>query len=116
MVAAIGQTIVFEPELGAELTAARMIPGRVGFWEFSNRGDEDVWVQFFDKREEDIELGTTTPTLSIFVPAKSGNDKIFPSTRMPKFTRALYLAATTTPTGADGPAAGIIANLILHDT
>jgi len=113
---AIGQTIVFEPELGAELTAARAIPGKIGFWEFSNPGDEDVWVQFFDKREDDIELGTTTPTLSIFVPSKSGNDKIFPSTKMPKFTRALHLAATTTPTGATGPVTGIVANLILHDT
>ena len=77
-------------------------------WDFINTGGQVAYVQVFDATA--VTLGTTTPLQSKYVPANGGSwEEKFPFGVA--FANGLIVAATSGPTNAAAPAAGINANI-----
>lgn len=73
-----------------------------------------AFIQMFDKDSDDVTVGTTTPDLSIFVPAGPGGvDMVFPYGI--QWHKGLTIAATTTATGSSAPATAIVCNIIYEN-
>lgn len=89
--------------------------GRLIFLEVQNPNDTDAYIQLFDESGT-VTVGTTTPTLSLLVPAGNGTDdgamdKLW-SLGAPKFLNSIKYACTTTATGSGDPTTGLIINAL----
>lgn len=87
--------------------------GGLHFLEVQNPNTSDAYIQLFDDETGDVTVGSTTPVLSLFVPAGDGTsdgamDKMFPFPI--KFKTAITYACTTTATGAGDPSTGLVVN------
>lgn len=74
-----------------------------------------TYLQLFDAVTGDVTVGSTTPTLSIPIPAGAGYDTAF-DTAMVKFdfTNGCVVAATTTRTGSTNPGTAVDYNFLLE--
>ena len=82
--------------------------------EVSNPNSADAYLQLFDVATGDVTVGTTTPNLSLFVPAGDGTkdgamDKDF--SEGIKFGTAISYACTTGAANAGDPSTGLIVNM-----
>lgn len=74
-----------------------------------NQDTSDTYLQFYDALTAGVTVGTTTPTLTLVVPASSGIDK---DTTIPwEFNTGIVVAATTTVGGSTNPTNGLLINL-----
>lgn len=93
-------------------------PTFVHMIEASNISAADAFIQMFDAiGTNSVTLGTTTPTLSLFVPKgdaanRGAMDKAFPVPLA--FSRGLVIAATTTATGNTAPATALVVNMVVR--
>ena len=108
-----GLTTVFDADGDNTAQVIKASAGRLYFLEISNPNDADAFIQLFDVAAGSVSVGTTTPKLSLFVPAGDGTkdgamDKVF---AIPvHFGTAITYACTTTATGNGDPATGLIVN------
>lgn len=88
------------------LYAVKAAAGSVTSYTFQNPNATAVYVQFFDLATGSVTLGTTTPKISIWVPANGAwdSEQATPIT----FTTAITVAVTTTATGSTAPTSPII--------
>jgi hypothetical protein len=94
--------------------AARTTGTRLFGIEVSNTNTADAYLQLFNTSTSGVTVGSTTPKLSLLVPAGSGSndgamDKDF--TDGIEFDTALTYACTTSATGSGDPSTGLILNL-----
>jgi hypothetical protein len=95
--------------------ALKASPGVLYALEVSNPNSADAYIQLFDVASGSVTVGSTTPTLSLFVPAGDGTkdgamDKYW--THGIKFNTAITFACTTTATGSGDPTTGLIVNAL----
>lgn len=88
-------------------------PGILWSLEVSNPNAEDAFFQLFDLATGDVTVGTTTPRLSLIVPAGDGTksgamDKTF--IHGTEFNIAITYACTTTAIGNGDPTTGLVVN------
>lgn len=74
-----------------------------------NPNSSDAWLQLYDAESGDVTVGTTTPKLSLVVPASGAIEAFLPD--RVRFGTAITYAATTTATGGTDPTTGLVANL-----
>jgi len=84
--------------------------------EISNPNSVDCYLQLFDALAADVTVGSTTPTLSLLIPAGDGtNDSAMDKALHEggiQFKNGITYACTTGATNADDPATGLIVNLL----
>lgn len=106
----------FDADLDETAVVINAQGGRIHFFQFSNNGTGDIFIQFFDLAVGDVTVGTTVPTWSFFVPAGDGtnaggygeNFGEYPIS----FDTAITIAATTGPADNGAPAANdVVANV-----
>jgi hypothetical protein len=90
--------------------------GFVYFLEVSNTNTADAYFQMFDAETSDVTVGTTTPSLSIHVPAGDGTlrgsmDMLLPGGII--FNTAITYSCTTTATGSGDPSTGLVVNAVV---
>lgn len=96
--------------------AVKTTAGRIHALEVSNPNAVDAYLQLFNAAAGDVTVGTTTPTLSLFVPAGDGTldgamDKEWGDEGL-DFQTAITYACATTATGSGDPATGLVVNLL----
>ena len=98
----------FDASVGGAVETINGAPGYLYALEVQNPNATAVYLQIFDHASPT--LGTTPPSQSYLIPASGAMDKTFP---VPvAFTNAIKYAATTTATGAVGPALGLVLNAV----
>lgn len=76
-----------------------------------NPNASDAWVQFYDALSANVTVGTTTPKLSLYVPASGAYDSLH--TAFPvNFETAVTIATTTTVGGGTAPGAGLVVQFL----
>jgi hypothetical protein len=103
-----GLTAFFSAALSAAV-AVKASAGRLYGYHIQNPNAAGVFVQIFNVAAGSVVLGTTTPIVSLFVPAGGALDGVF---AVPiSFSAAISAAATTTPGGAVAPTTPVVGNL-----
>lgn len=102
----------FNAALLATKQAVKASAGSLSAYHIQNPNTSDAWVQFFDLASAGVTVGTTVPTLSLWVPAGGALDTslVEPAT----FATAITIAATTTATGSTAPSTGLVTNLLYN--
>lgn len=72
-----------------------------------NPNGAESWIQIFAKAATDVTVGTTTPDLTLKMPANGEITWIFPMGKEFGLTNGLTIAATTTETGAVNPSTAL---------
>ena len=80
--------------------------GYLSFLEVQNPNATNAYIQLFDALAANVTVGTTTPAMSLLVPAGGAMDKMWD--RPLKFETAITYACTTTATGSGDPTTGLI--------
>lgn len=89
--------------------ACKTSAGNLYGYHIQNPNSSDAWVQFYNAAAADVTVGTTTPKLSLVVPANGAIEHIGP---IPvEFSTAITYAATTTAAGGTDPTTGLVGNL-----
>ena len=98
----------------ASVTAVKTTPGSFYGGVIYNPNATVAYVQLFDAAVASVTLGTTTPKLTLPVPATSA--LVLPQSAEGKaaFYTAISTAATTTPTGSTAPGTGLVTNLFFQ--
>lgn len=84
--------------------------------EVSNPNTDDAFIQLFDAAIANVTVGSTTPTLSLLVPAgqsstvRGAMDKDYPDGVF--FGSGITYACTTTPTGSTNPTSALTINAL----
>lgn len=85
---------------------------RLTGWYIANTTAAYVYVHFYDATAASVTVGTTTPRLTIPIPASGASNIAFHNVMT--FSTALTVAATTNPDGTGAPAANaVIVNLFM---
>jgi len=84
--------------------------------EVSNPNSADAYLQLFDAATGSVTVGSTTPALSLLVPAGNGTqdggmDKFWSGGVI--FNTAITYACTTTATGNTDPTTGLVVNAVV---
>jgi hypothetical protein len=87
---------------------AKSSSGRVYGYHVYNPNSSDAWLHLYDSASA-VTPGTTTPTVSLWVPAQGALDAVFPLGL--EFEAGIKYAATTTVTGGTDPTTGLVMNL-----
>ena len=96
----------FDADADNSVQTIKASPGQLHLLEVTNLNASAAYVQLFDASAPTV--GTTTPTLSFYVPASGAMDKCF--TVPIDFAVAIKYACTTTATGSTDPAVGLVLN------
>lgn len=89
--------------------ACKTSRGRVYGYHVQNPNASDAWLQFYDVAAGSVTVGTTTPKLSLVVPASGAIEAYF--TVPWEFETAITYSATTTAAGGTNPTTGLVGNL-----
>lgn len=100
----------FNSALLATKVAVKATSGDLYGYHIQNPNTSDAWVQFFDLASGSVTVGSTTPTLSLWVPAGGALDAVF--AKPVNFATAVVVASTTTATGSTAPSTGLVVNLL----
>jgi hypothetical protein len=89
----------------------------LNWWHIVNQDSVDAWVHFYDSATAAaVTVGTTTPIVTLWIPASSGVDAgspvVFDSGRGLEFSLGIVIAATTTLAGSAAPTNGELVNLV----
>ena len=109
------QVPFFDASADATVANLKTTSGLVFFIELSNIDNADYFLQLFDALAADVTLGTTTPNLSLLIPAgdstfRGAMDKVFSPPL--KFETAISYGVTTTATGSTGPTTALAMNAV----
>ena len=104
-----GLLVVRDADVDNSAQEAKDSSGRVYGWHVQNPNSSDAWFQLYDADADDVTVGTTTPKLSLLVPANGAVEAVFPVGV--EFETAITYAATTTAAGGTDPTTGLVANL-----
>lgn len=107
---ATGCDTYFSTTLAATATSVKASAGSIYGWDISNGGGANLYIQIFDLATGSVTPGTTTPKMSILVPAGGGNDKTFSAPIT--FGTAMTIIATTTSTGSSAPGTSPVVNIL----
>lgn len=102
---------VYPASLSNTVTAIKGSAGQVYGYDLHNPNAAISYVQFFNAATGSVTLGTTSPFMSIGIPANSRAALEFP--HGVAFGTAISVAATTTRTGSTAPSSPVDIN-ILH--
>ena len=86
---------------GSTLTAIKTTNAKMFGYYIFNSNSSTVYMQVFDDTTANITLGTTSPKLSLGIPAGAGANLI--STNGITFANAITIAFTTTRSGSTAP-------------
>ena len=104
-----GSRATLVSSLSTTLTRIAATGSNLSGYNISNPNAATVYVQIFDAAATgDVTLGSTTPNLSIAVPAFGVTDAL-PSSGV-AFQNGIVIAATTTATGSSAPSTALVAN------
>lgn len=85
-------------------------PGRLYFVNAYNSNGAAAFIQIFDATSANVTVGTTTPKMSLFVPAGGAYSQNLPVNGF-HFNTAITYACTTTATGSGDPTTGLTLTL-----
>ena len=104
-----GTLTVRDADIDNTAQACKTSRGRLYGYHVQNPNASDAWLQFYDAATGSVMVGTTTPKLSLIVPANGAIEALF---AVPvEFETAITYAATTTATGGTDPTTGLVGNL-----
>jgi hypothetical protein len=103
-----GVLTVRDADVDNTAQACKTTRGRLFGYHIQNPNASDAWLQLYDAATGDVTVGTTTPKLSLVVPA-SGAIEAFPAESI-QFETAITYAATTTAAGGTDPTTGLVGN------
>lgn len=106
----------FDSDGDNSVQSVKTVAGRIHAIEVSNPNAADAFLQLFDLATGDVTVGTTTPILSLIVPAGDATldgamDKNWGEEGL-DFQTAITYACTTTATGNGDPSTGLIVNIL----
>jgi hypothetical protein len=107
-----GASTFFASAQLATVTSVKSSAGNLYGFTLQNPNASAAYVQLFDLATGSITLGSTTPKLSYWVPANGSYDFPCISEAKVSFVNAISIAATTTATGSNAPATGLLINLL----
>jgi hypothetical protein len=105
-----GYSADFRSALSTTVQSVKGSAGKLGGWYIYNPNASAAFVQIFNVSSGSVTLGTTTPTLSLGVPATSAANLM--SGEGVDFGTAISIAATTTATGNTAPGTGLVTNIL----
>jgi hypothetical protein len=90
--------------------------GVVAGWHLANQDAVSTYFQLYDALTANVTVGTTTPTLTLWVPASLGVDAWVGTTDdydsgLFQFSTGLVIAATTTVGGSTDPTNGLLVGM-----
>jgi len=114
-VSQFGASTLFDSDGDNTAQAVKTSAGTLWALEVSNPNSADGYLQLFDVATGSVTVGSTTPKLSLLVPAGDGTkdgamDKLYAMGI--NFATAITYACTTTPTGSGDPSTGLIVNVV----
>ena len=93
-------------------------PGHIAYFQISNGGTVDAYLQFYDALTAAVTVGTTTPKCTFLVPAGVGATQVgaYEFTALPEldFQVGIVYACTTTPTGGTDPTTKPMLGIMLY--
>lgn len=108
--AAGGYSPNFQSALSTTVQSVKAGAGKLGGWYIYNPNASVAYVQIFNVASGSVTLGTTTPTLSLGIPASSAANLM--NGEGIDFSTAISIAATTTATGSTAPGTGLVTNFL----
>ena len=81
-------------------------------WKIQNLDSAEAYFHIYDALAANVTVGTTTPKISIWLPASGGDDLVLP--RPIAFNTGFVVAATTTLGGSGAPTNGELVNLLYY--
>lgn len=100
---------LFSASIGATATAVKTTFGKVFGWSFFNSNSSAAYVQFFNATTGSVTLGSTTPVLSVGIPAGASSSPALDIGW--GFATAITVAVTTTRTGSTSPSDTVDLNI-----
>jgi hypothetical protein len=105
-----GGNTPFTASIGNTATQVKSGAGQVYGWDFGNNNAAVSYVQFFNTAVGSVTVGTTTPVLSIEIPANTSKTAQWPH-GIP-FSTAIVVACTTTRAGSTSPGSTVDLNIL----
>lgn len=105
-----GYTPYFNSALSTTVQSVKSSAGKLGGWYIYNPNAAVAFVQIFNVASGSVTLGTTTPTLSLGIPATSAANLM--NGEGADFATAISIAATTTATGLTAPGTALPVNFL----
>ncbi|HWR15160.1 MAG TPA: hypothetical protein VN577_10045 [Terriglobales bacterium] len=99
---------IYSGSIGATKTQVKASAGQLFGWHIFNSNATTVYVQIYDVANASITVGTTTPTMSIGLPAGSAANVMTDTGT--QFSTAINFACTLTRTGSGAPASTVDVN------
>lgn len=103
-----GGTSIYSGSLTTTVTDIKASAGQLYGWQIGNTNATNVYVQIFNLGHASVTLGTTPPTMSLFIPTGGGATINLPQGIA--FGTAISVACTTTRTGSTAPASSVDLN------
>ena len=104
-----GLLTVRDADIDNTAQACKTASGRLYGYHIQNPNAADAWLQLYDVAAAGVTVGTTTPKVSLVVPA-SGAIEAF-SVVPVEFETAITYSATTTAAGGTDPTTGLVGTL-----
>ena len=104
-----GMQTVRDADIDNTAQVCKAAAGNLYGYHVQNPNSSDAWLQFYDVAAGSVTVGTTTPKLSLVVPANGAIEHI--GALPVEFSTAITYAATTTAAGGTDPTTGLVGNL-----
>jgi len=101
-----GMTRFRNTALSNTAVAVKASAGNLYYFHIQNTNSADSYLQLYNVAQGSVSVGTTTPDLTLAVPAGGVLDT--PLTFPYSFSTAITIAATTTITGGSAPSTGLL--------
>lgn len=99
----------YSGSIGATATSVKSSAGQIYGWYIGNSNTSAIYVQIFNVASGSVTLGTTTPDMSLYIPASGGANVSFAGGIA--MGTAITVACTTTRTGSTAPASTVDLNI-----
>lgn len=106
-----GVTTLRDADIDNTAQACKVARGHLYGYHVQNPNASDAWLQFYDAAAADVTVGTTTPKLSLIVPANGAIEAYLGDDNAIRFSTAITYSATTTAAGGTDPTVGLVGNL-----
>jgi hypothetical protein len=105
-----GGLSIYTGSIGATATSVKSSAGQVYGWYIFNSNSSTVYVQIFNVASGSVTLGTTSPTMSLGIPAGAAANVEFVNGIA--FGTAITVAVTTARAGGTGPSNTVDLNIL----